>query len=760
MKKVLLIIAAVLSSIIGFGQAVSIGDILCTDGSIIKPSEYASSGKTAWGIVFYVDRNDAHGWAVALNNQSSSIQWSSNSNYGYDIPNLPNFENARTAMHDLDGKRNTETIRNEGFGYDFPAAWAVDFDEGWYLPSAGQLRYLYSYIPEINASLRIAGGANIPYHDNYYYWSSTEFTGYHAYDMNSGGSLGDYVKDNHVNYPPNGIAVRQIRDFDIPSPSHPVYHVGDLITNEDGSRGILFYVNPDQTDGWMVALTDAATSVSWGNGTDVLGLTNQVYNSPYGKLLDETDGFANTGYIRAAQNGMTTAANVVDYEHGWYLPTAGQLSKLFGSLPFIEDKLMAYGNTLSYGYYWSSSEANADQAFGLTCYPEANVRAGGFVMRNKTSFLHVRAVRNIVLEMNMPTVGNISILEPICDHTSLILQEPASQFATSQGWQICPTPDFSNPQPYNGESIDLSYNGWYLRYFASNPLGTAYSNTIQISVLPTVETSFYVASCTEYLWNGIAYSEPGVYEQHLSTIHGCDSLVTLHLSFDSINQREVFLTGCDQITYNDVTYTQSGHFQQIVPGDTGCDTIIHLFLNLGHSPYISSIHGESLIYYKECGDFVYSIDPVEGCFGYEWSLDGPWSITSSSDSPECTVSIYTSGIGTLKVRVYTECGFTERFLTINHDVRPWVEVWPNPNKGDFSIGLYGMRGKAVIEVFDYIGQLIDRISADTYMEGTEIPYSLKGKAAGVYLLTITNGPNVITKKVVKTSSALYGVPLW
>ena len=202
------------------------------------------------------------------------------------------------------------------------------------------------------------------------------------------------LKDNHVNYPPTGVGVRQIKDFAIPNPVHPTYHIGDLITNDDGSQGILFYLTPDQTDGWMVALDDASSSMLWGNG-DVPGLTNQTYSSPYGALLDETDGFANTGLLQGYQSGLNTAANAVDYEHGWYLPTAGQLSKLFGALPFVEDPLLAHGSTLAQDEYWSSSEANGDEAFTLSCVPSANIRAGHFAKRDKTSNHRVRAVRNL-----------------------------------------------------------------------------------------------------------------------------------------------------------------------------------------------------------------------------------------------------------------------------------------------------------------------------------------------------------------------------
>ena len=394
MKNSSLLLAILFSTLVGWGQSVSIGDILCTDGSIVSPTDYPSSGRTAWGIVFYVDASDSHGWAVALDDQSSSIKWSSSDYYGYDLPDLPNFENARTAMHDLDGFANTGIIRSQGSSTDFPAAWAVAYDEGWYLPSAGQLRYLYSIAPEINTSLQVVGGTILPYHENRYWWSSSEFSSFHAYDMNSGGSIGDYVKDNHINYPPNGIAVRQIRDFNIPNVVPATYHIGDLITNDDGSQGILFYLSPDQTEGWMVALNDASTSISWGSG-DVPGLDNQTYSSPFGMLLNENDGFANTGLIRDHQNGMNTAANAVDYGHGWYLPTAGQLSKIFGALPFIENKLQAYGSILAQAEYWSSSEANASEAFAVSFRPSANVRAGGFIRSNKTSNYRVREVRNL-----------------------------------------------------------------------------------------------------------------------------------------------------------------------------------------------------------------------------------------------------------------------------------------------------------------------------------------------------------------------------
>jgi hypothetical protein len=237
-------------------------------------------------------------------------------------------------------------------------------------------------------------------------------------------------------------------------------------------------------------------------------------------------------------------------------------------------------------------------------------------------------------------------------------------------------------------------------------------------------------------------------------------LVTLYLSIDSINKKEVFIDGCDEITFNGINYTQSGHFEQIVPGTIGCDTLIDLYLSIGHSPIISPIQGESLIYYQTNGSFTYSIDPVPGCFGYEWSIDGPWRLQCSSDSPECTLNINSPGNGTLKVRVYNECGFVERTLFINHNARPDIVIYPNPTKGEFNIVLYGMQGEAVIVVYDYLGQFIDRFSVNTDLEGTTIPCSLAGKAAGVYMINVINRFEKVTKKVIKETSSSYGIYNW
>lgn len=180
---------------------IAVGDILCTDSSIIKPSAFDTAGKTAAGVVFYVDETGQHGWVVNIAEQCTGIKWSDNHS---DIENLPNIENHRTLLKDFDGYHNTQVIRNAGNNSQYPAAWCVDFDHGWYLPAAGQLNVLYAQIPTINNTLQQIGHST--FSNTWFYWSSTEFNDSGAYNIDDSGSISSNLKNN-------SIRVRSVRNF-------------------------------------------------------------------------------------------------------------------------------------------------------------------------------------------------------------------------------------------------------------------------------------------------------------------------------------------------------------------------------------------------------------------------------------------------------------------------------------------------------------------------------------------------------------------
>ena len=119
---------------------------------------------------------------------------------------MTNYTNARDAITDLNGYSNTQKIRNAGNATKYPAAYAVDFANGWYLPAAGQLRLLFGEIVTLNASLQVVGGTPFPMNEYFYYWSSTEYEQSCAWTV--------YYYGNVTNHSKNGSTrVRSVRAF-------------------------------------------------------------------------------------------------------------------------------------------------------------------------------------------------------------------------------------------------------------------------------------------------------------------------------------------------------------------------------------------------------------------------------------------------------------------------------------------------------------------------------------------------------------------
>lgn len=171
---------------------VSVGDILCTDNTTVPVSEWPLAGKTAMGVVFYVDDTGKHGWAVHLHDQGK-FQWTPTGRES-EVYGLKKCEREVVALDDEDGYENTRIIRSEGNMSEFPAAYAVDFANGWYLPALGQLKVMINRIKAINNSLGRAGGNTC---DVGIWWSSSQYNLYSAWLVTSEGLVtNEYKKFN------------------------------------------------------------------------------------------------------------------------------------------------------------------------------------------------------------------------------------------------------------------------------------------------------------------------------------------------------------------------------------------------------------------------------------------------------------------------------------------------------------------------------------------------------------------------------------
>lgn len=172
-----------------FVPKVALGDILCEGDEIIKPDKYNGSGKTAVGIVFWVDRTGEHGWAVDPKNEIPAI-WSM---VDRDIPDLFNYGTYPEVCADTSGYANTKIIRANGNSTQHPAAWTVDFEQGWYIPASGQLNQLFGVIYDLAPSILLVGGTPF-FGTALSYWTSSEYNNNSAWGVSSDGEILKYIK--------------------------------------------------------------------------------------------------------------------------------------------------------------------------------------------------------------------------------------------------------------------------------------------------------------------------------------------------------------------------------------------------------------------------------------------------------------------------------------------------------------------------------------------------------------------------------------
>ena len=479
------------------------------------------------------------------------------------------------------------------------------------------------------------------------------------------------------------------------------YEIGDLITNPDGSQGIVFYVNEDRTNGWMLALNDLEINKC--------GYLNHIPYIPGidnpNDLLEETDGYWNTGRYRDFHHDYVWSygAGMVDYDNGWYIPTAGQLMKLCCVINIINERLEQVGGTrLLQQYYCSSSEPPGDALVWMVDLGCSNHDWGGqFDIREKRETAYFRAVKDIVFFERLPIVGTIDIPASICEDELLRPQSPTTQYALSHGWQISPDANFTNPIDYNGGYLDVSYDGWFLRYFASNDFGTTYSNVVPISISPAYYKTFSVTRCNEYVWNEITYTESGTYSQLITSYLGCDTLATLYL--DIIPAPHAPIDGPAQV------YVAT----DLVAG------LYEYHLDLGTQPYTS----------------------------ITWILDSEeWGLTPQGTN--CQVYVATPQSATLKAIIENDGCASESTLTINasyfdieeHDEK-LVSVYPNPANDIINIAGEGIEE---VRIYNLLGQNVLSRQGDG---SNDIKISTSSLDAAIYLMEISTQRGKTVKRV-------------
>jgi alpha-tubulin suppressor-like RCC1 family protein len=316
-------------------------------------------------------------------------------------------------------------------------------------------------------------------------------------------------------------------------------------------------------------------------------------------------------------------------------------------------------------------------------------------------------------------------------------------------------------------------------YVLSNAAGCDSVVTLNLTVnSPSAGTDVQTA-CGSYTWiDGITYLASNSTATHLLTnAAGCDSLVTLNLTINSLAAGTDYQASCGNYTWIDgITYTTSNSTAtHLIPGGAvnGCDSIVTLDLTVSLPVTVTDVQ-------SSCGPFTWidgntyttsnttathllstvagcdslvmlqltvnSIDPAVSVNGLtltanESGLQYQWIDCGNGNSPimGATAQSYTAvANGDYAVRLQgsgcidTSACETISIVGLTENPGPAFSVYPNPNTGivtlelgfDLPVTITDARGRKIYE-----GE----------MPAGKTTLDLSGEANGVYLVNV-KGP--------------------
>lgn len=119
---------------------------------------------------------------------------------------------------------------------------------------------------------------------------------------------------------------------------------------------------------------------------------------------------------------------------------------------------------------------------------------------------------------------------------------------------------------------------------ASNVFGCDSATTLHLTVLPTYAPTITRMICESgsYLFNGETLTQSGVYTANLTSIHGCDSIVTLNLTVGAEYRDTIVDHICAGNAYHqngfDIDQPQTQYYQRNDLAQNGCDSTTILYL--------------------------------------------------------------------------------------------------------------------------------------------------------------------------------------
>ena len=240
-----------------------------------------------------------------------------------------------------------------------------------------------------------------------------------------------------------------------------------------------------------------------------------------------------------------------------------------------------------------------------------------------------------------------------------------------------------------------------------------------MTVNPVANTNLTAAICegSAYTENGFDASEAGTYTQNLQTVNGCDSIVTLTLTVNPVENTNLTAAICEGTTYteNGFNVNEAGTYTQNLQTVNGCDSIVTLTLTVNPTYNITidasinegETYEENGFNESEAGTYVHTLQSEFGC--------------DSVITLNLTVNSSLSDVVANAIE---------------------VSLYPNPANAYTTLKVEGLKEQTPVYLFDIQGRKLKEYIMNIGQETLQI--DLGDLPKGVYTITIGN----TTKKLI------------
>ena len=198
---------------------------------------------------------------------------------------------------------------------------------------------------------------------------------------------------------------------------------------------------------------------------------------------------------------------------------------------------------------------------------------------------------------------------------------------------------------------------------------------IVLPKVPVTEDSVIICAGESYTWQGSEYAASGDYSLTLQDSLGYDSILILHLTVMEPIYTNLYDTACGSYTWinSGITYTQSGIYTDSLLSMYGCDSIVTLHLTINHSTigepeHITICYGDSYLWngtsYDIAGEYSTTLVNVAGC----------------------------DSVATLHLTVLPQSPITEEYATITKDYSYHWNGTSYTDAGDYTVTLADSNG--------------------------------------------------------------------